>query len=113
MLKRDELIRRLTFIALGLSFWNCQLEEKLMMVDENTSLVQWAWRQIQDSKTIVDVLDEEVIRKPCNLDEMCFVFKLGILCTCTNPSKRPSMKEGFEESAPSKPSPKSWLFRSK
>jgi hypothetical protein len=61
--------------------------------DENTSLVQWAWRQIQDSKTIVDVLDEEVIRKPYNLDEMCFVFKLGILCTCTNPSKRPSMKE--------------------
>ncbi len=73
--------------------------------DENTSLVQWAWRQIQDSKTIVDVLDEEVIRKPYNLDEMCFVFKLGILCTCTNPSKRPSMKEVLKNLLRPNPAP--------
>jgi len=60
--------------------------------DEHTSLVQWAWRQIQESKPIVDALDEKV-RELCYLDEMSCVFQLGIICTGTLPSSRPSMKE--------------------
>ncbi|XP_062149287.1 receptor-like protein kinase HSL1 [Alnus glutinosa] len=60
--------------------------------DEHTSLVQWAWRQIQESKPIVDALDEEV-KELCYLDEMSCVFQLGIICTCTDPSGRPSIKE--------------------
>ena len=60
--------------------------------DEHTSLAEWAWRHFQEDNPIDDALDEEV-RKPCNLDEMCHVFKLGIMCTGTLPSNRPSMKE--------------------
>jgi hypothetical protein len=60
--------------------------------DEHTSLVRWAWRQIQESKPIVDALDEKV-KELCYLDEMSCVFQLGIICTGTLPSSRPSMKE--------------------
>jgi hypothetical protein len=41
---------------------------------------------------LVDALDEEV-KELRYLDEMCCVFKLGIICTGTLPSTRPSMKE--------------------
>ena len=60
--------------------------------DEHTSLAQWAWRHIQKGNPIVNALDEEV-KEPCYLDEMCCVFNLGIICTDTQPSKRPSMKD--------------------
>uniref|UniRef100_A0A2N9FWY7 Protein kinase domain-containing protein n=1 Tax=Fagus sylvatica TaxID=28930 RepID=A0A2N9FWY7_FAGSY len=60
--------------------------------DEHTSLAQWAWRHIQKGNPIVDALDEEV-KEPCYLDEMSCVFNLGIICTDTQPSKRPSMKD--------------------
>ncbi|GMY36123.1 receptor-like protein kinase 5 [Fagus crenata] len=60
--------------------------------DEHTSLAQWAWRHIQKGNPIVDALDEEV-KEPCYLDEMSYVFNLGIICTDTQPSKRPSMKD--------------------
>ncbi|XP_041007052.1 receptor-like protein kinase 5 [Juglans microcarpa x Juglans regia] len=59
--------------------------------DEHTSLAQWALRHIQDGKPIVDALDEEV-KEPCHLNEMCHVFRLGLYCTGTQPSTRPSMK---------------------
>ncbi|GMY36122.1 receptor-like protein kinase 5 [Fagus crenata] len=60
--------------------------------DEHASLAQWAWRHIQKGNPIVDALDEEV-KEPCYLDEMSCVFNLGIICTDTQPSKRPSMKD--------------------
>ncbi|KAL0008879.1 hypothetical protein SO802_010381 [Lithocarpus litseifolius] len=60
--------------------------------DEHTSLAEWAWRYIKDDIPIVDALDEE-IKEPSYLDEMSSVFNLGINCTNTEPSKRPSMKE--------------------
>ncbi|KAK2989614.1 hypothetical protein RJ640_027388 [Escallonia rubra] len=60
--------------------------------DEHTSLAEWAWRHIQDGNPIVDALDEE-IKEPCYMDEMSSVFKLGVICTGTLPSTRPSMKE--------------------
>ncbi|XP_062149200.1 receptor-like protein kinase 5 [Alnus glutinosa] len=60
--------------------------------DEHTSLAEWAWRHFQQGGPVVDALDEEV-KEPRYLDEMCFVFKLGIICTGTLPSTRPSMKE--------------------
>ncbi|XP_062148737.1 receptor-like protein kinase 5 [Alnus glutinosa] len=60
--------------------------------DEHTSLAEWAWRQFQEGGPIVDALDEEV-KELCYLDEMCCVFELGIICTGTLPSTRPSMKE--------------------
>ncbi|XP_059635922.1 receptor-like protein kinase 5 [Cornus florida] len=60
--------------------------------DEDMGLVEWAWHQLQEGKSIEDALDEE-IKKPCYLKEMSNVFKLGINCTCTLPSTRPTMKE--------------------
>ncbi|KAB1215541.1 Leucine-rich repeat receptor-like protein kinase PXL1 [Morella rubra] len=60
--------------------------------DEHASLAEWAWRHYQDGNPIVNALDEEV-EEPCYLDQMCCVFTLGIICTGTQPSTRPSMKE--------------------
>ncbi|XP_065626089.1 serine/threonine-protein kinase PBL34-like [Quercus suber] len=60
--------------------------------DEHTSLAKWAWHYIKDDIPIVDALDEE-IKEPSYLEGMSSVFILGIICTNTEPSKRPSMKE--------------------
>uniref|UniRef100_A0A2N9HEG2 non-specific serine/threonine protein kinase n=1 Tax=Fagus sylvatica TaxID=28930 RepID=A0A2N9HEG2_FAGSY len=60
--------------------------------DEHTSLAEWAWRHIQEGNPVVDALDEEV-RENSYLEKMCCVFTLGIICTGTQPSTRPSMKE--------------------
>jgi len=86
MLTRHESVRRLTFTALGSSFWSLQPEEKLLMVMNTHPLLNG------HGGLVVDALDEEV-KEPRCLDEMCFVFKLGIICTGTLPSTRPSMKE--------------------
>ncbi|KAG6658385.1 receptor-like protein kinase HSL1 [Carya illinoinensis] len=59
--------------------------------DEHSSLAEWALRHIEDGKPIDDALDEEV-KELCHLNEMCHVFKLGLYCTSTQPSTRPSMK---------------------
>ncbi|KAI7988648.1 Receptor-like protein kinase HSL1 [Camellia lanceoleosa] len=60
--------------------------------DEDMCLAKSAWQHIQEGNPIVDALDEEV-KEACYLDEMAGVFKLGIICTGTLPSTRPSMKE--------------------
>lgn len=60
--------------------------------DENTSLAEWAWRRNAEGKPIVDCLDEE-IKELCYIEEMTTVFKLGLICTSTVPSTRPSMKD--------------------
>lgn len=60
--------------------------------DENTSLAEWAWRRNAEGKPIVDCLDEE-IKELCYIEEMTTVFKLGLICTSTAPSTRPSMKD--------------------
>ncbi|CAI0409535.1 unnamed protein product [Linum tenue] len=59
---------------------------------ENTSLAEWAWRQIGEGKPVEDCLDQE-IKEESNVEEMMTVFKLGLICTSTMPSTRPSMKE--------------------
>ncbi|KAF2299044.1 hypothetical protein GH714_030178 [Hevea brasiliensis] len=53
---------------------------------------EWAWRRNAEGKPIVDCLDEEIL-DPCYLEEMTTVFKLGLICTSTAPSSRPSMKD--------------------
>ncbi|KAJ6957936.1 receptor-like protein kinase 5 [Populus alba x Populus x berolinensis] len=60
--------------------------------DEHTGLAKWALRHMQEGKTIVDALDEE-ITEPCYVDEMSNVFLLGVFCTSEVPSARPHMKE--------------------
>ncbi|XP_077217679.1 uncharacterized protein LOC143852132 [Tasmannia lanceolata] len=59
---------------------------------ENTCLAEWVWHHFQESDSITGVLDGE-IRETCHLDAMNTVLKLGLMCTGTLPSSRPSMKE--------------------
>ena len=63
--------------------------------DEHTSLAEWAWRHFQEDKPIEDALDEEV-KEPCYVEEMSSIFELGIYCTNSLPSTRPSMKDVVE-----------------
>ena len=60
--------------------------------DEHSNLAEWAWRHYSEGQPVVEALDEEV-QEPCYLDEMANVFKIGLMCTSTLPSSRPSMKE--------------------
>ncbi|CAL0332502.1 unnamed protein product [Lupinus luteus] len=60
--------------------------------DEYSSLAEWAWRYVEVESNIEDVLDEE-IKEACYIDQMCRIFKLGVMCTATLPASRPSMKE--------------------
>ncbi|KAM5565591.1 receptor-like protein kinase 5 [Rosa sericea] len=59
---------------------------------EYTNLAEWAWQLFGEGKNINEALDED-IKKTCYLEEMATVFKLGLICTSTLPSTRPSMKE--------------------
>ncbi|KAJ8531379.1 hypothetical protein K7X08_026813 [Anisodus acutangulus] len=60
--------------------------------DEHINLAQWAWKHHEEGNPIIDAIDEE-IKEECFLKEMSSMFKLGLICTTTMPSARPSMKE--------------------
>jgi len=60
--------------------------------NEHMSLAEWAWWHYKERKSSADALDNE-IKKACYLEEMSSVFKLGLMCTGTSPSTRPSMEE--------------------
>ncbi|KAJ8751175.1 hypothetical protein K2173_016356 [Erythroxylum novogranatense] len=60
--------------------------------DEHTCLAEWAWRHSSEGKSVANCFDEE-IREPYNLEQMTALFKLGLICTSTLPSTRPSMKD--------------------
>ncbi|XP_031110675.1 probable LRR receptor-like serine/threonine-protein kinase At1g34110 [Ipomoea triloba] len=55
------------------------------------NLAQWAHKHQREGNSIVDALDEE-IKDPCHLEAMTTVFKLGLACTLSSPTSRPSMK---------------------
>lgn len=59
---------------------------------EHTNLAEWAWQLYGEGNNINDALDED-IKKTCYSEEMATVFKLGLICTSTLPTTRPSMKE--------------------
>lgn len=60
--------------------------------DEDMTLVEWAWNHIKRGKPVINAIDVD-IKEPSYLNQMISVFKLGIICTGTLPSTRPSMKE--------------------
>ncbi|CAL0322153.1 unnamed protein product [Lupinus luteus] len=60
--------------------------------DEHSSLAEWAWHKVELGSNIDELLDKDVMELGY-VDEMCSVFKLGIMCTATLPANRPSMKE--------------------
>ncbi|KAL1356566.1 hypothetical protein HN51_008565 [Arachis hypogaea] len=63
--------------------------------DEHSSLAEWAWKHIQLGSNIEELLDKEVM-EPIYMDEMCHVFKLGVMCTSKLPDSRPTMKEALQ-----------------
>ncbi|MCL7045897.1 hypothetical protein MKW94_013785 [Papaver nudicaule] len=63
--------------------------------DENRSLAEWASSRFLETKSEYDLLDEAV-KEDCNLGEMTSVFRLGIMCTSTLPSRRPSMRDALQ-----------------
>ena len=63
--------------------------------DEHSSLAQWAWRHFQVGSSVEELLDKEVV-EPSHMDEMCRVFKLGVMCTAAHPATRPTMKKALK-----------------
>lgn len=59
---------------------------------EHGNLAERVWRHVQDGNKLMDVIDRD-IKGPLYLDEIAAVLKLGIVCTGTLPSTRPTMKE--------------------
>lgn len=62
---------------------------------EQGNLADWAWHHFQAGNKAIDAIDE-TIRDPAYLDEIAKVQKLGLICTGTLPSTRPTMKEVVE-----------------
>ncbi|VVB17156.1 unnamed protein product [Arabis nemorensis] len=60
--------------------------------DEHTNLADWSWRHYQSGRPVVEAFDED-IKEASKIEEMTTVFKLGLMCTNTLPSHRPTMKE--------------------
>ncbi|XP_019191287.1 PREDICTED: leucine-rich repeat receptor-like serine/threonine-protein kinase BAM1 [Ipomoea nil] len=60
--------------------------------NEDMNLAQWAHKHQREGKPAADVLDEE-IKDLSYMEAMITVFKLGLACTLSSPSSRPSMKD--------------------
>lgn len=59
------------------------------------SLVDWAWHHFQVGNRTIDAIDDS-IKDPVYLDDIAKVMKVGLICTGTLPSTRPTMKEVVE-----------------
>ncbi|GAB2229449.1 hypothetical protein Droror1_Dr00023592 [Drosera rotundifolia] len=59
---------------------------------DNLNLADWAWKHYSNGNQSAEILDKQV-KQPHFLEEMSNVLKLGLMCTATLPSSRPSMKE--------------------
>ena len=64
-------------------------------VNEHKCLVEWAWDQFREEKSIEEVVDEE-IKEQCDRAQVTTLFNLGVRCTQTSPSDRPTMKKVLE-----------------
>ncbi|KAL6344808.1 hypothetical protein AAG906_002714 [Vitis piasezkii] len=64
-------------------------------VNDHKCLVEWAWDQFREEKTFEEVVDEE-IKEQCNRAQVTTLFNLGLRCTQTSPSDRPTMKKVLE-----------------
>ncbi|RVW52341.1 Receptor-like protein kinase HSL1 [Vitis vinifera] len=64
-------------------------------VNEHKCLVEWAWDHFREEKSIEEVVDEE-IKEQCDRAQVTTLFNLGVRCTQTSPSDRPTMKKVLE-----------------
>ena len=60
--------------------------------DEYSSLAEWSFKHYNDGQLIQDSFDKEIL-EPCFLDDMIYMFQLGLMCTSIEPHHRPSMKD--------------------
>ncbi|XP_076949023.1 uncharacterized protein LOC143621501 [Bidens hawaiensis] len=61
--------------------------------DEDLNLAEWAWKHYGEGDSVAGALDPQINGF---MEEMSTVFKLGLICTSTLPSSRPSMKDVLE-----------------
>ncbi|KAL8195811.1 hypothetical protein R6Q57_025564 [Mikania cordata] len=61
--------------------------------DGDLNLAEWAWKHYGEGDSVIGALDPEINGY---MEEMSTVFKLGLICTSTLPSSRPSMKDVLE-----------------
>ncbi|PWA87651.1 protein kinase family protein with leucine-rich repeat domain-containing protein [Artemisia annua] len=64
--------------------------------DADMNLAEWAWKNYGEGNSMVEALDPEIKHATGFMEEIGQVFKLGLICTSTLPSSRPSMKEVLE-----------------
>ncbi|KAK9077676.1 hypothetical protein SSX86_006013 [Deinandra increscens subsp. villosa] len=61
--------------------------------DGDSNLAEWSWKHYGEGDSVAGALDPEINGY---MEEMSTVFKLGLICTSTLPSSRPSMKDVLE-----------------
>ncbi|KAH6835795.1 hypothetical protein C2S53_006550 [Perilla frutescens var. hirtella] len=59
---------------------------------DHMNLAERAQLVYRDTTALIDALDDE-IKDSTNLHQIITVFRLGVICTATSPSNRPSMKD--------------------
>ncbi|KAK9065527.1 hypothetical protein SSX86_014928 [Deinandra increscens subsp. villosa] len=64
--------------------------------DGDLNLAEWAWKRYEEGDPMVGVLDQSIKDPDTYIEEISMVFKLGLICTSTLPSSRPSMKDVLE-----------------
>ncbi|XP_071730339.1 uncharacterized protein [Rutidosis leptorrhynchoides] len=64
--------------------------------DADSNLAEWAWKHYGEGDSIAGALDPDIKDADTYMEEMSTVFKLGLICTSTLPSSRPSMKDVLE-----------------
>ncbi|KAG6494010.1 receptor-like protein kinase HSL1 [Zingiber officinale] len=57
------------------------------------NLAEWAWMQFQEGRNLSEVVDPTMGDDSPYTEDVTTVFKLGLLCTDTLPSRRPTMKD--------------------
>ncbi|KAI3892441.1 hypothetical protein MKX03_012659 [Papaver bracteatum] len=62
--------------------------------DEDRSLAEWA--ADRSLETSLDVSLDEEVKEGWKMAQMTSVFKLGLMCTSTSPSNRPTMSEALQ-----------------
>ncbi|XP_026397686.1 receptor-like serine/threonine-protein kinase At1g78530 [Papaver somniferum] len=62
--------------------------------DEDRSCAEWA--ADRSLETSLDVLLDEEVKEGWKMAEMTSVFRLGLMCTSTSPSNRPTMSEALQ-----------------
>ncbi|KAH6834383.1 hypothetical protein C2S53_012130 [Perilla frutescens var. hirtella] len=65
---------------------------KAVTQGDHMNLAERAQLVYRDTAALIDALDDE-IKDSTYLDQIITVFRLGVICTATSPSNRPSMKD--------------------